>query len=130
VRCWFAPKDIQGGKKIHEQIDHAVKIYDKLLLVLSESSVASKWVETEIYKARHRETEEKHRMLFPISLVAHEVVRKWEAFDADSGEDMGREVREYFIPDFTNWKDHDAYQKAFDRLLRDLKQGGIADRAG
>lgn len=34
---------------------------------------------------------------------------------------MAREVREYFVPDFSNWKDHDAYQKAFDRLLRDLK---------
>jgi hypothetical protein len=25
------------------------------------------------------------------------------------------------IGDFTRWKDHAAYQKAFDRLLRDLK---------
>lgn len=25
------------------------------------------------------------------------------------------------IGDFTRWKDHDAYQKAFERLLRDLK---------
>lgn len=60
-------------------------------------------------------------MLFPISLVEYDTVRRWQAFDADSGKDMGREVREYFIPDFTHWKDHDAYQKAFDRLLRDLK---------
>jgi hypothetical protein len=25
------------------------------------------------------------------------------------------------VGDFTKWKDHDSYQKAFDRLLRDLK---------
>ena len=25
------------------------------------------------------------------------------------------------IGDFTRWKDHDAYQKSFERLLRDLK---------
>jgi hypothetical protein len=25
------------------------------------------------------------------------------------------------IGDFTRWKDHDSYQKAFERLLRDLK---------
>ena len=25
------------------------------------------------------------------------------------------------IGDFKNWKDHDAYQQAFERLLRDLK---------
>jgi len=34
VRCWFAPHDIQGGKKVHEQIDEAIRIYDKLLLAL------------------------------------------------------------------------------------------------
>ena len=27
VRCWFAPHDIQGGKKIHEQIDEAIRVY-------------------------------------------------------------------------------------------------------
>jgi hypothetical protein len=47
-------------------------------------------------------------------------VREWEAFDADTGKDMGREVREYFIPDFSMWKEHDKYQDAFERLLRDL----------
>jgi len=26
------------------------------------------------------------------------------------------------IGDFKEWKDHDAYQKIFDRLLKDLKQ--------
>jgi hypothetical protein len=35
--------------------------------------------------------------------------------------DKGGQLREYFIPDFSNWKDHDAFEKAFDRLLRDLK---------
>jgi hypothetical protein len=25
------------------------------------------------------------------------------------------------VPDFTRWKEHDAYQKALDRLLRDLR---------
>ena len=29
--------------------------------------------------------------------------------------------RSRHIGDFTQWKDHDAYQKAFDRLMRDLK---------
>ena len=35
VRCWFAPHDIQGGRKIHEQIDEAIRLYDKLVLILS-----------------------------------------------------------------------------------------------
>jgi hypothetical protein len=29
--------------------------------------------------------------------------------------------RRRHIGDFCQWKDHDAYQKAFERMLRDLK---------
>jgi hypothetical protein len=27
VRCWFARHDIQSGKKLHEQIDHAIRVH-------------------------------------------------------------------------------------------------------
>ena len=33
-----------------------------------------------------------------------------------------REIREYYIPDFTRWKDHDSFQEEFKKLLRDLKK--------
>ena len=49
------------------------------------------------------------------------MLKEWECFDADAGQDLAVEVREYFIPDFSTWKEHDAYQRAFDRLLRGLK---------
>jgi hypothetical protein len=48
VRCWFAPHDIQGGRKIHEQIGAAIRVYDKLLLILSDASMNNSWVKTEI----------------------------------------------------------------------------------
>jgi hypothetical protein len=121
VRCWFAPHKMQGGKKLHEQIDDAIRIYDRLLLILSEHSMTSTWVETEISKARKREIHESRRVLFPVRLVDFERLRDWECFDADSGKDSAREIREYFIPDFSQWKDHDAYRHAFERLLTDLK---------
>ena len=31
------------------------------------------------------------------------------------------EICKYFIPDFSNWKDHDAYTAAFERLIQDLR---------
>jgi hypothetical protein len=40
------------------------------------------------------------------------------------GGGSAREIREYFIPDFSDWKNHDNYQKAFQRLLSDLKAEG------
>jgi hypothetical protein len=58
---------------------------------------------------------------FPIALVEFSKIKEWKCFDADTGKDLAREIREYFIPDFSNWKNHDSYQNAFDRLLQDLK---------
>lgn len=121
VRCWFAPHDMQGGKKIHQQIDAAIQLHDRLLLILSETSMNSAWVRTEIFKARKRETREKRRMLFPVRLVTFETLREWECFDSDIGQDLAKEIREFYIPDFSAWKAHDSYQAAFTRLVNDLK---------
>jgi len=85
VRCWFAPHDIKGGRKIHEQIDGAIRVHDKLLLILSEHSMASDWVGTEIANAREREAREKKQMLFPITIAPFEEVKQWKKFDADRG---------------------------------------------
>ncbi|HEY9401756.1 MAG TPA: toll/interleukin-1 receptor domain-containing protein [Pyrinomonadaceae bacterium] len=121
LRVWYAPEEMKGGEKLHEQIFNAIHVHDKLLLVLSEHSLKSEWVMTEIRRARKAEREENRRKLFPIKLVDFDAIQKWECFDADSGKDLAVEIREYFIPDFYNWKDHDSFEKAFDRLLRDLK---------
>jgi len=121
VRCWFAPHDIKGGRKIHEQIDDAIRLHDKLLLILSEHSMSSNWVKTEIANARQRKEQEKKNLLFPITLAPMDEVKKWKLFDADPGIDSAREVREYFIPDFSRWKEHDSYQAALVRLVKGLK---------
>jgi hypothetical protein len=123
VRCWFAPHDIQAGKKIHEQIDEAIRRYERLLLILSPNSMNSEWVKTEIRKARKRERteQEKKRVLFPVRLASFEAIRDWELFDADEGKDLAIEIREYYIPDFSDWKNHDSYAEGLENLLRDLK---------
>ncbi len=121
LRVWYAPEDMKSGQKIHEQIDTAIRLHDKLLVVLSEYSMKSEWVTTEVRKARKREVKEGKRILFPIRMVPFDVIRDWEAFDADTGKDMAVEIREYFIPDFSNWKDHDSFEAAYQRLMKDLK---------
>lgn len=126
VRCWFAPHDVQGGKKLHEQIDEAIRRYERLLLILSPNSMSSTWVETEIRNARRRERVEGKRVLFPVRLASFDALRGWKLFDSDEGKDLATEIREYYIPDFSEWKNHDPYQREFGKLLRDLR----ADAAG
>jgi uncharacterized protein YjbI with pentapeptide repeats len=115
VRCWFAPEDLKWGDKIRPRIDESIRLYDKLLLVLSQHSVTSQWVEQEVETALEKERKENRTVLFPIRLdkVVMEIEGGWPA--------LIRNTRN--IGDFTCWKRHDAYQKALERLLRDLKAG-------
>jgi hypothetical protein len=76
----------------------------------------------EIRKVRETKKKEKRRKLFPIRLTDCETLRDWPGFDADTGKDLAVEVREYFIPDFSNWKDQDAFEAAFARLQKNLKE--------
>jgi hypothetical protein len=113
VRCWFAPEDLKWGELILTGIDEAIRLHDKLLLILSKSSVASGWVEREVKTALAKERKEKRVVLFPVRL---------DKAIFESPFDWATEIRhERNIGDFTHWKNHDDYQNAFTRLLRDLK---------
>ena len=121
VSVWYAPEDMRGGRKQHEQIESAIHIYDKLLVVLSPHSMDSEWVKSEIRWARQKEFVTGTRVLFPIRLVDMETIRAWKCFDADTGKDMAVEVREYHIPNLSDWRNKDAFEKAYQGLLADLK---------
>jgi uncharacterized protein YjbI with pentapeptide repeats len=113
VRCWFAPEDLKIGDRLRPSFDEAIRVHDKLMVLLSEHSVRSEWVEKEVETAFEKERREKRTVLFPIRLD-DAVMEPGEAWAADI-----RRTRH--IGDFRNWKNHDAYKKALDRLLRDLK---------
>jgi hypothetical protein len=88
-------------------------VYDRLLLILSESSVKSRWVQKEVDTAFEKEVKENRMVLFPIR-IDEAVMNSAVGWAADIR-------RQRHIGDFRQWKDHDAYQKAFQRLLHDLK---------
>jgi len=117
VRCWFAPEDLKIGDRFHSRINDAIHVQDKLLLLLSTHSIESPWVEIEVRAAMEKEHRQHRDVLFPIRLDKS-VVETDQAWAA-----MLRQSRH--IGDFANWTDPQAYQIAFDRLLRDLKK---ADR--
>jgi hypothetical protein len=123
VRCWFAPHHIRGGKKLSPQIDDAIRHHDRLLLILSAQSMKSDWVQTEIKLAREREIIEKRQMLYPITLVPYSQLETWTIVDGVTGQDLAREIREYFIPDFSKWEDEASYRSSFARLLQDFVAG-------
>jgi hypothetical protein len=113
VRCWFAPEDLKIGAKILDTLDQAIRLRDKVLLVLSEASITSDWVEDEVIKGF---AEERHRggvVLFPVRIddAVFTTNEAWAIRLRDNRH----------IGDFRGWKDHDGYQKTLARLLRDLR---------
>lgn len=125
IRVWYAPEDMQGGKKLSDQIDRAIQLHDKLLIVLSKASIASGWVQTEIRKARRQEKLAGKRKLFPIRVCDIQLLQEWECFDADTGRDIAQEIREYFIPDFSGWTKAARFDREFQKLCRDLRGEGV-----
>ena len=114
IRCWRDKEELKIGDRIRPRIEQSIQEHDKLLLILSEDSIASQWVEKEVETAFEKERRNPVKtVLFPIR-VDDAVMDSDEAWAADI-----RRTRH--IGDFSNWKDHDSYQKAFDRLMRDLK---------
>ena len=68
VRCWFAPHDLPIGAKIIDALDEAIRLRDKVLLVLSENAIASDWVEGEVTRALDEERTRRGIVLFPVRI--------------------------------------------------------------
>ena len=113
VRCWFAPHDLPWGAKTWDTIDEAIRLRDKVLLLLSEASIASDWVEDEVSKAFAEERGRKGLVLFPVRLddAVMETAEPWAVKLRDQRN----------IGDFRGWKDHDTYRRSLEKLLKWLK---------
>jgi hypothetical protein len=107
------PRKIRkSANRLRPRIDETIRVYDKLLLVLSKRSIASQRVEQEVETALARKRQHGTIILFPIQIdnTVRTIETGWPA--------LIRNTRN--IGDFRRWKTHGVYQKAFDRLLRDL----------
>lgn len=117
VRVWYAPVDLKIGDKLMNTLDEVIRIRDKLMIVLSENSINSNRVEREVEIALTDELESGRVILFPIRI--DEAVM-------ETDKDWVKRIRQTrHIGDFSQWKDHDSYQKAFDRLLKSLKDENL-----
>jgi hypothetical protein len=68
VRCWFASHDLPMGAKTWDAIDEAIRLRDKVLLILSKNAIASDWVEDEVTKGFAEERRRNQLVLFPVRI--------------------------------------------------------------
>ncbi len=113
IRCWQDKQDMKWGGRMFDEISKQIRFKEKVLLVLSEESVKSDWVADEVEKALEEEKRRGTDIIIPFSLD--------DAFMQTDEQWTRRLKRSRNIGDFSGWKDHDKYKKAFDTLLKALQ---------
>ena len=89
-----------------------------MLVVLSENSIESDWVEAEIKRVRKREKDLKTNILCPVALDD-----SWKSkLDIESSNRaLWRTLTDKLIIDFSKWKTK-AFETPFEKLMRGLKK--------
>ena len=113
IRFWRDIHDMKSGK-IERQIDLAIRHNPTVLLVLSENSTQSDWVEHEVRTARILEKELERDTLCPIALDD-----SWK--DSPWPKRVMEQVMEYNILDFSEWEDDVKFEGMFRRLIDGLE---------
>jgi hypothetical protein len=122
VRCWLDEYRLRPGDRIAESIDTAIRIQDKILLVLSKNSIESQWIKWEIRRAMELEDARKKTLLFPLMLD--------NAILAAGNDSAFRSLKERLIADFTKWPDKGDYGRAFKLLVQSLAINASVESGG
>lgn len=112
VRFW---RDIHHSTvgRLEKQIDRAIRLNPTVLLILSNQSVKSDWVEHEARLARKLEQETGRDILCPIALDESWKTCRWP-------ERLREQITEYNILDFSDWDNEDTFRRMFGRLIDGL----------
>ncbi|MBN1452155.1 MAG: toll/interleukin-1 receptor domain-containing protein [Anaerolineales bacterium] len=112
IRFWRDIHHATAGP-LEKQIDRAIRHNPTVLLVLSENSIKSDWVQHEVRFARELEKETERHVLCPVALDDSWKSSPWP-------KRVMEQVMEYNILDFSNWEDGDEFEKQFKKLIDGL----------
>lgn len=113
IRFWRDIHDMKAGR-MEKQIDQAIRQNPTVLMVLSEHSLNSDWVEREARAAREMEKDMGHDVLCPVALDDSWKDSKWEKH-------LMEQVTKYHVLDFSEWEDDVKFEGMFCRLIDGLQ---------
>ncbi len=115
VRVFWDHFDVFPGEELEVQIAEAIREHRRLLVVLSQHSMASEWVVREIELAwLHR-----RESLLPVRLCPIEDIKRWTA----TRERLPDLASILSIQDFSDWRDPQPYDHAISMVLTALAGG-------
>ena len=113
IRFWRDVHDMTAGR-VETQIDQAISQNRTVLLVLSQNSIKSDWVEHEVRKARGLEKDMGRDLLCPVALDDSWKSSRWP-------KRVMEQIMEYNILDFSDWTDDSKFDGMFRKLIDGLE---------
>jgi hypothetical protein len=122
IRYWRDIRDSFAGP-LENVVVRAMQDNPTVLLVLSQHSTSSDWVEFEVVKARELEKELDRHVLCPIALDDSWRSSKWSGV-------LRNQVVKYNILPFHDWRNSEAFDNGLRRLLGGLHAHYVVDKSG
>ena len=113
IRFWRDVHDATAGP-LEDIVKRAMRSNPTVLLILSEDSVESDWVELEVESARRLAKELRRHVICPIALDD-----AWK--ECNWPERLRLQVEKYNILNFSGWRDESTFDSMFVRLVDGLK---------
>lgn len=121
IRVWLDERQLLPGDDPHERIQEGIKLWDKVTLCCSESSLTSWWVDSELNgvfakeQALTKSRGQKVRALIPLDLDGYLFSGNWKSGKAE-------EVKSRIAGNFRSWKsDSEVLARELDKLVRALR---------
>lgn len=119
IKCWYSPIEMRddgterSDDEIQHQLEAAIDVHDRTLVVLSKTSICRPWVKAEIRRAEKEDPDWGHvkQLVFVRIDQAHE----------RAGFDLRWSLGGEWIVDFCDWQEHDRYDNALQQVVQILR---------
>ena len=112
IRCWLATERIKKRDRREAITLSAVKLHDKIILIMSEDAMEKEWLENEFNAALEKEMKSAKTVVVPVILddAVHGSSKPWAIKMRNSR----------YIYDFSGWEEEEYYEEALENLLAGL----------
>jgi hypothetical protein len=117
VRCWLAPSDLELDERIRQSIDPTIRLHDRVLFILSEHSIGSRWVKDAVEVALEEEQLRDRATLFAIRLDDSVPLTDMDWLECERAA--------HTVHDFSRWRVDRDYQQTLGALLHALRQDNL-----